>query len=269
LHTGGRHPSLEDLGDCVDGVECVDLSDLELLALEAATIFELSEAERILRRNSPEREVGPRFHLAGCVAGNIVRLRHDVGNKTAGAIKALVAEEPPLALPESAPIHLAEFLGLLSKEAPVESKVLGQLLWTFPERLIFDHSARLVASDPREGEDLLAQLTERGMPDYLAVAGFVDIGEFWPPWCVAFEGDQIASIAFAAGLGPESAETGVYTFPAFRGRGYAAAATAGWASLPALRGRTLFYGTSRTNISSRRVTERLGLRYLGASLTIT
>ena len=32
----------------------------------------------------------------------------------------------------------------------------------------------------------------------------------------------IASIAFAAGLEPDSAEVGVYTFPAFRGRGYAA-----------------------------------------------
>jgi RimJ/RimL family protein N-acetyltransferase len=169
---------------------------------------------------------------------------------------------------ESTPVHLADYRRLLSTEAPVQHSDLG-LLWTFPERLVYDHPARLVASDRREGDELLAQLTEQGMPDYLVAAGFVDIGEFWAPWCVAFEGDQIASIAFAAGLGPESAETGVYTFPAFRGRGYAATATAGWASLPALRGRTLFYGTSRTNISSRRVTERLGLRFLGSSLTIT
>jgi RimJ/RimL family protein N-acetyltransferase len=247
------------------------VNDVELLAMEVATIFVLTDSGRIIRRNSPDARPdhasGPRLHLAGCASGNIIRLRHDVGEETAKAIESLVAHEPPLSLPESTPVHLTDYLRLLATKAPAEHSDLG-LLWTFPEELVFDHPARLVASNTPEGDDLLAQITEQGMPDYLVTAGFVDVGEFWAPWCVAFEGNQIASIAFAAGLATESAETGVYTFPAFRGRGYAAAATAGWASLPALRGRTLFYGTSRTNISSQRVTQRLGLRFLGTSLSI-
>ena len=99
--------------------------------------------------------------------------------------------------------------------------------------------------------------------------GFVDGGELWAPWCVALHQDEVASIAFAARLGPSATETGVTTVPAFRGHGFAAAATAGWVSLPSLRGRALFYSTSRTNVSSQRVAQRLGLRFLGASLDIT
>jgi predicted GNAT family acetyltransferase len=107
------------------------------------------------------------------------------------------------------------------------------------------------------------------MPESLLALGFVDGGELWAPWCVALHQDEVASIAFAARLGPSATETGVTTVPAFRGHGFAAAATAGWVSLPSLRGRALFYSTSRTNVSSQRVAQRLGLRFLGASLDIT
>ena len=71
-----------------------------------------------------------------------------------------------------------------------------------------------------------------------------------------------------SGSGQTGAEVGIVTVPALRGRGYATAATAGWASLPALRRRVLFYSALQTNVSSRRVAERLGLRFLGGSLTI-
>jgi hypothetical protein len=246
----------------------LDMNDLELVALEAKTIFLLTESGRILRSNSPDEAAGPRLHLAGCASGNLVLVRHDIGEQTVRAIEGFVAEEPPLALPDSTPVHLNDYLELLGRDAPIQDSDFG-LLWVFPPGLAYSHPARLVASDTHEGDRLLARLMEQGMPDHLVAAGFVDVSEFWAPWLVAFEEDQIATIAFAARLGSDSAEVGVYTFPAFRGRGYAAAATAGWASLPAFSGRTLFYGISRTNLSSQRVTERLGLRFLGATFAIS
>jgi hypothetical protein len=242
--------------------------DLALLGLECATIFDLSASGRLLRRSSPDCAPAPRLRLAGCEAGNVLHFRSDVSDETARAVQTLAAREPPLALPHSAPTHTDEYVRLLGDESPVEHNELG-LLWTFPESVAYDHPAKLVASGTSEGDALLAHLTKQGMPRNLVEAGFVDVGEFWAPWCVAFDGNQIASIAFAAGLCPEGAEVGVYTFPPFRGRGYAAAATAGWAYLPALRGRTLFYGTSRANLSSQRVAQRLGLRFLGSTLAIT
>ena len=109
---------------------------------------------------------------------------------------------------------------------------------------------------------------EHGMPIHLIDAGFVSVNDLWEPWCIAIADGKVASIAFAARLADKGAEVGVYTFPSFRGRGYAAA-VAGWASVPELRDRTLFYGTSETNTSSQRVAERLGLPMLGRYVTIT
>jgi hypothetical protein len=244
------------------------MDDRDLLELQAATIFAPTDSGRILRTNAPDHAAGPRLYLAGCTSGNVVRLRHDVADRTAQAIERLAADEPPLCHPHSTPVHLDGYLQLLAAEAPVEQCEAG-LTWTFPDHLDFEHPAPLVRSDTAAGDRLLARLTEEGMPDALVTAGFADVGEFWTPWCVALQGDEIAAIAFSVGAGPANAETGVYAFPAFRGRGFAAAATAGWASLPALSGRTLFYSTSRSNVSSQRVVQRLGLRFLGASLRVT
>ncbi len=49
----------------------------------------------------------------------------------------------------------------------------------------------------------------------------------------------------------------------------AAVATAGWAAHPALANHALIYSTSLANTSSQRVTQRLGLRFIGASLRLT
>ena len=115
---------------------------------------------------------------------------------------------------------------------------------------------------------MLADFTARGMPSSLTEAGFVDVSHFWPPWCTAIVGDEIAAMAFAARLGDQAAEIGVYTFPGFRGQGLAAAVTADWSALPSLKDRTLFYSTQTTNLSSQRVTARLGLRQIGISLRL-
>jgi RimJ/RimL family protein N-acetyltransferase len=104
------------------------------------------------------------------------------------------------------------------------------------------------------------------VPAGFAEMGFVDVSDFWDPWCVALQDGEVASVAFAARLSETGASLGLATQPEFRGKGYAAAATAGWTRAPALRSRALFYGTDPTNISSRRVAARLGLRFLGASL---
>jgi predicted GNAT family acetyltransferase len=58
------------------------------------------------------------------------------------------------------------------------------------------------------------------------------------------------------------------TVPEFRARGFAAAAPAAWSRLPSLAGRALFYSTQTTNLSSQRVTARLGLRLIGGSVSL-
>jgi RimJ/RimL family protein N-acetyltransferase len=84
------------------------------------------------------------------------------------------------------------------------------------------------------------------------------------PWAIAVEGDRAVSICHTPRpLTTRAAECGVWTDPAFRGRGYAAALTSAWAAIVRPSGRYLFYSTEADNLSSQRVVERLGLRPLG------
>ena len=244
------------------------IDERELLAIESATIAVLSDTGRVLQGASPERSPAARFALSRSRAGNVVRLRHDVGEETAQAIERLAAEEPPLDDPRSRPVYADEYARLLEDEAPAEDSGAGPI-YVFPDRHDFVHPAPLVRSGTPEGDRLVARLDEHGMPQAMLDMKFVDTAELWPPWCIALDGDEIAAVAFTVGSGPGSVEVGVATMPAFRGRGLAAAATAGWVALPAIRGLHRFYSTSWANVSSQRVTERLGLRFIGTRFTLT
>lgn len=249
-----------------------DTPDGELLATKVATYVTLTESGRIRYRTTPDQAPGPLLYLAGCDSGNVVCIREDIGEETARAIEALAEDEPPLRDRDSTPVHSDDYVDLLSREAKVQQWNSG-LVYTFPDDFRYNHDVNLVRSDTPEGDRLVARFAEQGMPEELVAQGFVDTSEFWAPWCMAFDGDEIASIAFTVGRGPASAdvsaEAGVNTMPRFRGRGFASAATAGWASHHSIRGRTLFYSTQRANAASQRVAERLGLRFIGASFTVT
>jgi hypothetical protein len=84
------------------------------------------------------------------------------------------------------------------------------------------------------------------------------------PWTMALDGHRVVSICHTPGpVTARAAECGVWTDPAFRGRGYAAATTAAWAALLRPSGRHLFYSTDADNRSSQNVARRLGLRLIG------
>ena len=81
------------------------------------------------------------------------------------------------------------------------------------------------------------------------------------PWTMALDGERVVAICHTPRpMTADRAECGVWTNPAFRGRGYAAAVTAAWAELLRATRRELVYSCDETNASSRRVAERLGLR---------
>jgi hypothetical protein len=238
-----------------------------LLTVDAAVTFALSRAGRILRENDPDGSPGPRLFLAGCPGGNLVRLRHDVGEAVAARIRVLVADEPSWCDPDARPACLPELADLLSRDGPAE--VMGSaVIHALPHGQASASPARIVRGDTEDGERLLARFARDGMPPALSAAGFVGVGDFWAPWCVALEGGEVAAMAFAARTGDRGASIGVYTFPGFRGRGLAAAVTADWANLPSLAGRALFYSALSANVSSLRVIERLGLPRVGVSVRI-
>jgi hypothetical protein len=247
--------------------ELTQTGEPQLLATQAATLFDLTESGRLRRENSPDRSPAPRLWLAGSTAGNVVRLRDDVPSRIAHAVEALARRERPLAEADAVPAHLDDYVELLGVEGSVEA-VSRSLTYAVPSPLRYEHAVHVVASGSPDGETLYAQLAAEGMPAALAELGFVDAGHLWPPWCAALDAGAIVSVAFAARLSSLGAEVGVVTIPSSRGRGFAAAATAGWASLPSLRDRVRLYSTDLRNVSSRRVAERLRLPFVGSSLWI-
>jgi hypothetical protein len=220
----------------------------------------------MVRGRSPEQKRPPRLIVVRSPVGNFAQVRHDLDDAVVGAIEALLAQEPQPDDLRDPPAGANEYARLLGTSPPDPRD--GGPIYVFPPRLIFEHPALLIRSGTPEGDRLVERLDGEGMPAAMLAMGFVDTGELWAPWCVALDGDEIASVAFTVGPEPGSAEVGVATMPAFRGRGLAAAATAGWATHPDLLGYRLFYSTSWSNTSSQRVTERLGLRTLGARFTI-
>src|ERR1700704_5134757 len=107
-----------------------DAADGELLAVQTATLFVLTDSGRIQHENAPDRSPAPRLYLAGCASGNVVRIRHDVGAQTALAIERLAADEPPMADPNIPPVLLDDYVRLLASEGPVQRSTPG-LIWRF------------------------------------------------------------------------------------------------------------------------------------------
>ncbi|MGH7779058.1 MAG: GNAT family N-acetyltransferase [Candidatus Binataceae bacterium] len=243
--------------------------DGDLLSIKCESSFLMTESGQLERQSDPDHSPAPRFSLAGCKSGNWVGVCFDVTDGVAAEILALAATEPPFVTQDGAPKHLERYIEILSREAPVSRRSLG-VIYHLPNHLGYAHRVRLIHSESEEGKRLRASLLIGGMPPGLLEMGFRDISEFWEPWCVALHDDgQIASVAFAARLSDRGADLGVATVQSLRGRGYAAAATAGWTGLPSLQSRALFYSTDQTNVSSRRVIARLRLRFIGGSLGLT
>lgn len=233
---------------------------LEALRIDAAATFGLTAEGRIGFENEPGAPPGPRLWVGGCAGGQVVLARRDVEAATVARAETLAAPWPDLDGPHP---RLDEIAGLFPG-----AQVSRALIYLLPQGVAFAAEAEFVESGTAAGDALLARLARDGTPAHLAEAGFVGIEDFWAPWCVALADGEIAAMAFAARLGEQGAEIGVYTFPGHRGRGLGAAVTARWAGLPDLAGRALFYSTLVDNISSQKVAARLGLPRLGTSFRI-
>jgi hypothetical protein len=240
------------------------IADVVRLHIQRETGFRLDARGRLAGVNSPGGREPPRFILAGCAAGNLASVSAALDEATAAELLGLAAEEPPFCPPAVAPLHLGRYLAILGA-AEGEIELDHEMAPGVPPR---GAGATLVASDTAEGGVLLESLRRGGMPSGLFDMGFVDVDEFWAPWCAALLESEVVSVAFAARLSGAGAAVGVATAPRFRGRGLAAAAVAGWTRLSALRGRRLFYSCRLSNRASRAVVARLGLTAFGLTLSV-
>jgi hypothetical protein len=238
----------------------------ELLDVQRETAFTFDDHGRMVSESAPDRSVGKRLSVSGCPSGNLTVIRSDVPDDVAAELERVLATEPPLASSEAVPVHLEHYRDLLAVDGVPAEYGLG-LLWVVAPGLAYDTDAELVWSGSPKGDRLLDSYVEV-MSAELAAAGFAEPTDLWEPWCVALIAGRVVSIAETVRSGPRGAEVGVDTASGYRGQGLAAAVTARWSRHPDLRGKVLFYGTSRENASSRRVVARLGLVPLGATFAV-
>lgn len=246
-------------------VGCGLMTDLELLALETETMWVADARGRLVRTR--EFNATPAPHLAVAVAdeGHVVAFGRDVPDGLVGELEAVLGEGPMQYVPTieavvpEAIARCAELIeGVLG---PVE--VSSGPSYVIPAGTAFASSVPIVLSTEEGGE--AAALRERNprRGGWSADEWEQLLDGALGPWAMAVSEGQVVSICHCARLSENGAEAGVWTDVGFRGRGYAAAVTAAWASLLERSGRTLFYSTSAENLSSQRVAARLGLRPIG------
>jgi hypothetical protein len=244
------------------------MNDLDLVRAQLGSAFIFDADGTIVAHNDPPRTAADfKILLSGCAGGNIWHFAAGLDEARRSKIQRMFVTEPPLASFGQHPIHLALYMKVLANDAEPAKVSIG-LNWHLPHDIAPPAAAAIVMSGTAEGDALLDSFRQNGVPPELVALGFTNTGEFWPPWCVVFEGSEIAALGFSARLGNAAADLGLVTVPEFRSRGFGSIATAAWAAHPALAHHTLFYSTQLSNLSSQRVTARLGLRFMGTTCRI-
>src|SRR5258708_2856351 len=172
---------------------------LQLLHVGEETGLVLTPSGRIERVNDPDRSHGPRLNFAGCVQGNVTRVHKDVPDEIAAQLLEVAREEPPWSSADTEPKCLAQLVALLETHKPVTHVEL-EVDHRIPNALHYDHSSAIVRSDTAEGAAFPERLAREGMPQTTIDAGIKTVADLWPPWCIALDGETVASIAFSARL---------------------------------------------------------------------
>jgi RimJ/RimL family protein N-acetyltransferase len=251
-------------------------TDQELLKIEIETLWATDPRGRLVVDKGPGWQGRKAPHLVIAVSndGKVAAIGSEVSDDLAVGLLAAVAEGPP-SPPATPPASIARCEQLLSDSlGPVE--LSANPAYVIAADTAFKSTAEIFRSDGNTAEALHTRVPQRAgwsLAEELRTrvpqrAWSLDDWQLlldgsFGPWAAAIITGQVIAFGHTARLTDRGAEVGVWTDPEFRGQGHAAAVTAAWASLLATTGRHLFYSTSADNLSSQRVTSRLGLRPIG------
>lgn len=229
------------------------MDERELMRLCADTYFTYDDQGRMLSINDPERRPAPRLVLGRTLAGTVVRYGVTLPDALVRRLQKIIDRQSPvwdLAAPLAALPALRE---ALAEHAPITAETGGPV-YRFPMPIAPSSEAVQVTGANRA----LARATYPWLYDELAL---------WQPCFSVVRDGAVVSICFSSRLTSKAAAAGVDTLPAFRGRGFAAAATAAWGAAVQASGRIPLYSTSWDNLASQGVARRVGLSMFGADAT--
>lgn len=240
-------------------------SDLELLEIEIDLLWRRDERGRLVDNRRWPGYLAPQWltHLAvaNSNSGRTVAIGSKVPDASARELEALIAAGAPSPDPATRPAAFERCGELLADTiGAVEER--SSRVYVIPANIGCPSTADICLSNSLDGQRPTGTPPEDSgwtREEW----GLLLAGSFGP-WAMAILDGRVVSICHTP-VPPtgRAAEAGVWTHPASRGQGHAAAVTAAWASLFAPTGRHLFYSTAGDNVSSQRVAGRLGLRCIG------
>lgn len=231
-------------------------ADRDWLRLHIEAEFTHDANGRMVRINEPRGGVAPRFWLGQAPDGSILRrYRNDLPDSVRDELEAASAAELLPAFAAEAALDPAPWAAILARSAPL-ARVTTGLAFRFAMEL------------PRIGGARRLQPADAAVLRPLLPAWMADLEHSQPLVAVVLEGRAVA-VCGSVRITPAAHEAGVETAPAFRGRGYAAAAVAAWAAEVRAGGTEPLYSTVSGNAASRAVARKLGLVCVGRDLHVT
>jgi RimJ/RimL family protein N-acetyltransferase len=229
------------------------VNDRELMEIQAGILFQYDANGRILGSNEPNGTFGPRLFLGRTKDGHVARFGATVPKAVVRQLEEIVKREPSGGDLSADPVEMQAIREALSQHAPV-SREAGGPAYRFPESFaVPDNVVQLTA----ENRDLVKE-TFRWL--------FDELDDWAPGFAVVADGVAV-SVCYSSRIGSQAAEAGVDTLPDYRGRGYAPAVTAGWATAVRGSGRIPLYSTAWDNLASQAVARRLGMIVYGSDMS--
>ena len=229
------------------------VSNLELMALQAATLYRQDAAGRLLTVNEPGDEPASRLFVGRTNEGNLWRFRSDLPPALVRELEGILETEP-VASDLCQPLRCHQRLhDALSAHAPVAAVSAGPA-WYCPEDIAAPGAVEVVRVTDRSNlQGRFAWIAD-------------EYAERQPVLAVLHEGEAV-SVCCSSRNAPAAAEAGLRTLEGYQRRGYAAAVVAAWAAAVRESGRLPFYSTSWDNRASQGVAAKLGLVLYGADLS--
>lgn len=205
--------------------------------------------------NEQDGELAPRLFLVRTTEGNIWRLRHDLPDALAAELADILTGEPPLGDPTEPAEALPRLIAALTTTAPVKRVWSGPAWWIPDGGGVLGDITTTLIDDP--------VVLRAGFPGWARDLTLVG------PYVAVIERGEAVTACCCGRTSERASEAGVETLEGFRGRGFASAVVAAWATEVQRARRLPLYSTSWDNVASQAVARRLGLCLYGADLHIT